>query len=220
MRPRVPTKDSPLDDVFPPVDIMDSACCCNCVNSTSNCLVSMIANEDSQDVAAIAGEDGDSESSCERSSEEECSAGEDPGEDCVDEDDEIEFFTETFAVKGSYWEGRYQESLVKCMELRANGENVEVRTCFESDNLRDKNAIKFEVLYFAAWHIIGYCGVEKIPKLTKAIRLNEITSCKLSYIKRQWIQPVSAFRHYAAVSITKKGRWEKNDPNNKYNSVL
>ena len=47
------------------------------------------------------------------------------------------------------------------MELRANGENVEVRTCFESDNLRDKNAIKFEVLYFAAWHIIGYCGVEK-----------------------------------------------------------
>ncbi len=219
VRPREPTKESPLDDVFPPVDIMDSARCCNCVNSTGNCLVSMIANEDSQDVDAIGGEDADTASPCESpvSSDEECSAG----EDCVvDEDDEIEFFTETFAVKGSYWEGRYQESLVKCMELKANGEIVEVRTCFEMDNLRDRNAIKFEVLYFAAWHVIGYCGVEKIPKLTKAIGQNEIISCKLNYIKRQWIQPVSAFRHYAAVSITKKGRWEKNDPNNKYNSVL
>lgn len=222
VRPRLPTKESPLDDIFPPADIMDAECCCNCVNSTGNCLVSMIANtttEDSQDVAAIAGEDADTESPCESpvSSEEECSAGEDCEED---EEDEIEYFTETFEVKGSYWEGRYQESLVKCMELKAKGENVEVRTCFEPDNLRDRNAIKFEVLYFAAWHIIGYCGVEKIPKLNKAIRLNEIISCKLNYIKRQWIHPVSAFRHYAAVSITKKGRWEKNDPNNKYNSVL
>ena len=50
---------------------------------------------------------------------------------------------------------------------------MEVRTCFESDNLRDRNAIKFEVLYFAALHVIGYYSVEKIPKLTKAIRTGE-----------------------------------------------
>ena len=31
------------------------------------------------------------------------------------------------------------------------------RACFETDNLRDKNTIKFEVLYFNALHVIGYC---------------------------------------------------------------
>ena len=166
----------------------------------------MIANstaEDSQDVVDIASGATDTESPLESpaSSEEDCSAG----EESDDGEDEIEYFTETFSVKGSYWEGRYQESLIKCVELKANGENVEVRTCFETDNLRDTNAIKFEVLYFAAWHVIGYRGVEKIPKLTKATRQKEIITCKLNYIKRQWIQPISAFRHYTTVTITKKG---------------
>ena len=54
-----------------------------------------------------------------------------------------------------------------------------MRACFKTDNLRDKNGIKFEVLYFNAWHVIGYCCVEKIPKLTKAIRRRELSSCKL-----------------------------------------
>ena len=134
---------------------MDPECCCNCVNSSRYCLVSMIVNsnaEDSQDVVASASGDADTESPLESpaSSEEElCSAG----EESDDGEEEIEFFTETFSVKGSYWEGRYQESLVKCMELKTNRENVEVRTCFETDNLRDRNAIKFEVLYFASWPV-------------------------------------------------------------------
>ena len=81
-----------------------------------------------------------------------------------------------------------------------------MRACFETDNSRDKNAIKFEVLYFNAWHVIGYCRVENIPKLTKAIRRRELSSCKLKYVKRKWIQPISAFRYYAAVSLNHKAR--------------
>ena len=77
------------------------------------------------------------------SSEEECSAGKE-----AEDVDAKEYFTNTFAVKGSFWEGRYEESLIKSVECIAKGENVGVRACFETDNLRDKNAIKFEVLYF------------------------------------------------------------------------
>ena len=95
-----------------------------------------------------------------------------------------------------------------------------MRACFETENLRDKNAIKFEVLYFAAWHVIGYCSVEKIPKLTKGLRRGELLSCKLKYVKRKGIQPINAFRYYATVSVTKEGQWDRNDPKNKYNSVL
>ena len=56
--------------------------------------------------------------------------------------------------------------LIKCVECKAKGENVGVRACFETDSLRDKNAIKFEVLYFNAWHVIGYFSVEKIHSKT------------------------------------------------------
>ena len=70
---------------------MDPECCCNCMNSSRYCLVSMIVNsnaEDSQNVVAFASRDADTVSPLESpaSSEEElCSAGE--------ESDKIEFFT-------------------------------------------------------------------------------------------------------------------------------
>lgn len=94
-------------------------------------------------------------------------------------DDGTAYFMQIFAVKGSFWEGRYQEALLKGVELKAAEEIVEVRTCFETDKLRDRYAIKFEVLYYADWHVIGYCGVDKVSKLTKAMRRREIISFKL-----------------------------------------
>ena len=168
MKPSV-VKESPLDEYFPPV-VIDAESCCNLASPSPYCLVSMIANA-AENVVSV---DSEQETDSPVSSEEERSAGEE-----VEDVNAIEYFTDTFAVKGSYWEGRYQESLIKCVERKAKGENVGVRACFEPDNLRDKNAIKFEVLYFAAWHVIGYCSVEKIPKLTKALRRDELLSCKL-----------------------------------------
>ena len=56
------------------------------------------------------------------SSEDECSAGEE-----ADNVDSKEYFTDLFPVKGSFWEDRYQESLIKCVERKAKGENVGVR---------------------------------------------------------------------------------------------
>ena len=210
VKPNV-VKESPLDEYFPPV-IIYAESGCNCASPSPYCLVSMIANAAENEVSIASDQETDSPAV---SSEEECSAGEE-----VEDVYAKEYFTDTFAVKGSFWEGKYQESLIKCVECKAKGENVGVRACFETDNLRDRNAIKFEVLYFAAWHVIGYCSVEKISKLTKALRRGELSSCKHKYIKRKWIQHINAFRYYATVSVTKEGQWDRNDPNNKYNSVL
>ena len=76
------------------------------------------------------------------------------------------------------------------------------------------NAITFEVFDSAVWLVIGYCGVEKIPRLTKAIQREEIISFKVCYIKRQWIPKIRDLRLHAAVAITKKGRWDKRDSKN------
>lgn len=203
MKPSV-VKESPLDEYFPPV-IIDAEHWCNCASPLLSpyCLVSMIVNAAENVVPIVSEQETDSLAV---SSGEECSAGKE-----VEDVDDKEYFTDTFPVKGSFWDSRYQESLIKCVERKAKGENIGVRACFETDNLRDKNAIKFEVLYFNAWHVIGYCSVEKIPKLTKAIRRKEISSRKLKYVKRKWVHPISAFRYYAAVSITKQGQWDRND---------
>ena len=95
------------------------------------------------------------------------------------------------------------------MDLKATENDVPVRASFEPSNLKDKNAITFEVFDSGVWLVIGYCGVEKIPKLTKAIKKNEIISYKLCYIKRQWIPKINDFRFYAGVTISKKDRWDK-----------
>ena len=64
---------------------------------------------------------------------------------------------------------------------------VPVRVEFEPNNIKDKNTIKFDVYFDDDWHIIGYCGVNKIPKLRKAMKGKEIKSLSLLYIKREWI---------------------------------
>ena len=151
MKPNV-VKECPLDENFPPV-VIDAESWCNCASPSPYCFVSMIANAAENVVSIASDQETDSPAV---SSEEECSAGQG-------------IFHRHLCCKTLFLVGRYQESLIKCVECKAKGENVGVRACFETDNLRDKNAIKFEVLYFAAWHVIGNCSVEKIPKLTKAL---------------------------------------------------
>ena len=215
VRPNI-VNDSPLNEYFPPVELDE--CPCDCSSLTVFCLVAMVA-ETSECLASAATEDDSPVMS-----ENECSPQDDDSENSDENTDsdpeEVEYFSETFSVKGSFWATRYQDALKKAVDLKANGVNVPVRASFESSNLKDKNAITFEVFDSTVWLVIGYCGVEKIPKLTKAIKKDEIISFKLCYIKRQWIPKISEFRFYAGVTIIKKDRWDKNDNNNQYNSDL
>jgi len=126
----------------------------------------------------------------------------------------VEYFSELFSVKESFWGTKYQDALKKAVKLKSKETTVLVRAFSETSNLTDKNAITFEVFDSAVWLVIGYCGVEKIPRLTKAIKREEIISFKVCYIKRQWIPKIRDLRLHAAVTITKKGRWDKRDSKN------
>ena len=99
-------------------------------------------------------------------------------------------------------------------------QTVSVRVKFEPDNIEDRNAIKIEVYFDNVWHIIGYCGVQKIPKLRKAMKGNEIVIVSLLNVKREWIPWQRKFSFYASINIVKRGQWEKDSPKNYYNSNL
>ena len=94
--------------------ISDAESRCNCASPSPYCLVFMIANAAENVVSIASNQETDSPTV---SSEAECSTGEE-----VEDVYAKEYFTNMFAVKGSFWEGRYQESLIKCVERKTKGE--------------------------------------------------------------------------------------------------
>ena len=137
-------------------------------------------------------------------------------------------FHEDMAIRTSNWiscdhtfkEEQYQQVLSLCDNAKRQKQAVSLRVVFEPENIQDKNAIKFEVYFDNEWHMIGYCGVRKIPKLRKAMNAHEIKTISLVYVKREWIRWQRKFSFYACVSIVKRGQWEKDNPKNHYNSNL
>lgn len=63
--------------------------------------------------------------------------------------------------------------------VKARESNIQQKASFEPSKLTDKNAIKCEIFDQADWLVIGHCGMEKIPKLTNAL--------KICYVKGMWI---------------------------------
>ena len=59
------------------------------------------------------------------------------------EDEEIKY-SQVFAIVGSWFEQRYQQGLAICSYAKGQ-KDVEIRVQNEPDNIRDTNAIKFEV---------------------------------------------------------------------------
>ena len=57
-------------------------------------------------------------------------------------------------------------------------------------------------------------------ELKKALHYREVVSLELCNLRRIWYQPISEFRFAARINIAKKGRWERDDPNNQHNSNI
>ena len=152
----------------------------------------------------------------------ECDSGEEQSEEETTELEEQEQETvEYFPVVGSNWEMRYQDGLQKCYEIQqVRKQKAELRVQHEPDNISDCNALKFEVLCDGQWFIIGYCGVKKIPKLKRALYHRQVVSLGLCNLHRLWYPVISEFRFTTGINIVKMGRWEKDDPNNIYNSSI
>ena len=66
---------------------------------------------------------------------------------------------------------------------------------------------------------MGYCSVNKIPKLKRAMQKKQLQSIKLDSLKREWSMLKRKFLFYSLLLIVKNGKWDADEPNNNYNSV-
>ena len=126
-------------------------------------------------------------------------------------EDTCTLFTEIFTLKGSSYHEHFQLGLKMCKEALINKITVAVKLVYEPINRRDENAILVHTKCDNTWSPIGYIPGVKVPKVTEAIEDKEITKIVLTKVKYQFIFPISSFKYFATVSITKKGKWRKTE---------
>ena len=61
------------------------------------------------------------------------------------------------------------------------------------------------VFHNEKWHIIGYCGLNKIPKLKHALHRNEVHSISLDSLKRTSAYREKKLLYSASLVIVKRG---------------
>ncbi|XP_035678324.1 uncharacterized protein LOC118417063 [Branchiostoma floridae] len=211
-------------DLYPVDPTLPDADKCNCQRHTNqlHILVNMVAGHQDPIADTLAGLDLSDEDAAEG---DEGSHSEDEPEDNSDTDAQTQTNDDLasgqiFPVVGSSWQACYQESLDKCSALRRDGHEVNVRATFEPSNLKDKNALKFEVFVDSVWSIIGYCPVRTIPKLTRAINKGEVMSIVMDRLKLEYCIPAKKRLYRAYLKIVKKGTWERDNLSFKYNDVI
>jgi hypothetical protein len=243
--PHVPdSQDDELDNVLPPVDLHQRhATECNCFNLPINpvCLVDinthrMLEDEETMPID-ISGVDGEAEVGVVNVDDEmeeiqqltemldvqDAAGGEEIDDDQHEDSDGGEFdvlYPEKFVVVGSWQEQRYQGALAICMWRKSANKELVFKVEHEPDNVRDKNALKFLVFHNEKWHLIGYCGVNKIPKLKRALHQNEVHSISLDSLKRTYAYREKKLLYSASLLIVKRGPWDRDDPRNNYNSNI
>lgn len=136
----LPTTASIIDQKLPLLNLQ-AHISCNCSTSSPNqCLVHFESYREETDEPELEEEEG--------SEEEAASPSEDqyPSEEQEDDEDNDELYVHCFKIVGSHWENRYQEALSNCHELKSQNHELRLRAISEPDNIKDSNAIKFEVL--------------------------------------------------------------------------
>ena len=215
-----------LDSHLPRVDVSTPCNCGRCVRNPL-CLVSFATHQAVHESASVLSEDdedffpSDKDESDEAETDE-GAEGEDEGavEAEEDEEDEVVTYSENFRVVGTAFEQRYQQAMAICCFLKSEKKEPHIRARHEPDNIKDSNAICFEVNHLEKWFIMGYCSLKKLPKLFKALKRREILKITLSELKRTYIPMEKKNKLFARVSILKSGKWDKDDDKNIYNSQI
>ncbi|XP_035667161.1 uncharacterized protein LOC118409893 [Branchiostoma floridae] len=125
-----------------------------------------------------------------------------------------------FSVVGSTWHTSCQAVLDKCEKLRREGEDVKVQLAFEPTNIKDRNAIVFEMFIENTWQIVGYCPGPKVPKVTRAMRNGTITEIVMHKLTHAYCFPAKKFMYKVKVKIVKRGSWEGDATDYRFNSVI
>ena len=194
-------------------------CSCNCSNYPATGKVIVDRSDDS---------DAATQQSCQSSSElsdpNETAESGDELDNQLDEEtpvnDEIEQFTEYFALKGSSYHEDCQKTLRKCKQLQLRSEAIELRVSPEPTNIRDKNAVTVEAYVDTTWCRIGYIPKEKLKKTVVAIRSNEIQKVEFKFIGFMFVPDLNDWLYHPRVLISKIGSWLPTDANYKYNDTI
>ena len=121
-----------------------------------------------------------------------------------DHDDEV--CSVNFKCLGSTRQVAHQDALQAARDALLTRQPLHVRLEFEPENEIDANAICFEVCIDGNWKRIGYVARELTQYVRQAIDSGKIISVSAQWIRyRYW--PNSGFGFYAAVTVTKRGRW-------------
>ncbi|CAH3191969.1 unnamed protein product, partial [Porites evermanni] len=171
---QAPNTDA-VEDFLPQVDIC-SAGHCNCgkMPNVPCCLVSFSTYCDPLEGEAD-GVEGDHEVGSE-SDEEETSEQDSEHED---DEDEIMTYVEKLKVVGSSFERRYQQALSICVFLSTQKKEPQLDVVHEPDNIKDKNALCFQLKHLEKKYVMRYCPLVKVPKLVRALKKGELLSVTL-----------------------------------------
>ena len=133
------------------------------------------------------------------------------------QDHDVEQFAEIVSMKGTTFHGHFQEALHACKQLMLDGHTPELSLSPEPVNKRDENAIVVKAL-LGVWKPIGYIPASKVPKVTDAMRKNEITSVVLHNVI--YIFACKGHRYFAKILLLKRNRWLPNSVNYEYNDPI
>ena len=131
-------------------------------------------------------------------------------------------YEELFHVVGSWLEERYQRTLGKVEDDMRVGTTIPTRVVFQPQNPEDINAIECDAFVDNTWKIVGNIQKQEIPKLTSALRANKITKCVFTRVPQYKIN-IQNSGHCGLVcwvTVTKKGKWGKNDEDYRYNKDI
>ena len=173
---------------------------CNCTsfpNVESLIIPAKFADRDIAEMMAVIDIESNKEDSYGAQEDERYELDEDKHNDEQDEDMEkiieSEEYTEVMKMKGRRYHEHFQSYLKVCKEMLVKNEQPEVRFFPEPTNRRDENAIVLQAKVAllandeAHWGAIGYVPGPKVPKVTLALRNNEL---KVLSLKKSFFLPV------------------------------
>lgn len=134
-------------------------------------------------------------------------------------------YSHVFRLTGCSIEERYQSALEKLRHAMLTAKQnkqkhtVEITAKEEWDNPVDCNAISFQGREDSnsTWEVLGYVQLNKIPKMKKALLLNEIISYEMAIPRYRRSSKYSGF--FSSVNVCKKKLWLPSDNTNTYNKL-
>ena len=115
--------------------------------------------------------------------------------------------TVRFKVIGATRDKNYQHTLEIANEMMRSGKDVYFSLNKEPQNPVDSRAIAFICYVEGEWQRVGYVVRELLDEVHEAMSTNSIRDIKLAWVKFRIDFQASGPGFYAAVDITRIGRW-------------